>query len=116
MKKIIGYILALVIGLLPGFFIVFNSVFTDSSGSLWERVLTFILVIFSYGILGLIFGFIGRETSWKWGLWLSAPAVVILVLYSFKEPGTILLNLLYIVLTLASACLASSLGARTKHA
>lgn len=112
MKKASGYIIALVLGIIPAFFVVFNSVFSDSNGSVVERLYTFLLVIVSYGILGLIFGFIGRNTSWWWGVLLVIPAILLMIFYTTHEPGTALFSFTYILVSLVTSCLASYLGAR----
>ena len=64
MKRLMVTIFAFIVGLIPGFFIVFNSVFSDSNGSFNERLFTFLLVIVVYVILGLIFGFIENSKLW----------------------------------------------------
>jgi|GEM_PF-542062 len=105
MRRLLMSIYVFIVGLIPGFFIVFNSVFSDSSGSLNERLFTFLLVIVVYVILGFIVGFIPRSTSWQLWAILSAPAVMILGLYSFKETTLIGLNTLYACLTVGSCWL-----------
>ena len=107
-------ILAFIVGIIPGFFIVFNSVFSDSSGSLYERLFTFLLVIVVYGILGYSFGYNEKSKSWLLWVSLSAPAVIILVLYSFSETTLIGLNTFYACLTLGSSWLGSFLSERLK--
>lgn len=114
MRKALVRILAIIIGLIPGFFIVFNSVFSDSNGSKGEWVTIVILIVASYGIPGLIFGYLSPKYSWRWGIWINIPAIVILTLYSFKEPNIILLSLFDLILTLLSACGASFLGAKLR--
>lgn len=111
MKMISVYALAIVTGILPAFFIVFNSVFSDSSGALGERLFTFLLTAAAYGILGFLFGYFSPSSSVRSGIALSAPAVLILILYTFKEPQTALLSIAYLVVTVITACAASSLGA-----
>jgi hypothetical protein len=115
MVKFLGYTLALIIGFVLGVFIVFNAVFSDSNSSASERAMTFLLVIAAYGVTGGLFGYLGTARSWQWGIWLSAPAVLILVWYSFSEQHLIILNLAYIALTLASACAAAYYGKRLKR-
>ncbi|MCX7749442.1 MAG: hypothetical protein N2645_21500 [Clostridia bacterium] len=114
MKKFLGHVLAFLLGILPAFFIVFNSIFSDSSGSVLERLFTFGLVILVYGILGFIFGFISSAETWKWGISLSLPAVFIVLLYSSKELQNLLFNIFYGVLCIGGGCLFSGLGARLK--
>ena len=106
MRKAI-IIVGFVIGVLPGFFIVFNSVFSDSSGSLYERIFTFMLVIVVYAILGFVFSFIEKRKSRLMGVSLSLPAVIFLILYSFSETTLIGLNILYACLTVGSCWLGS---------
>jgi chromate transport protein ChrA len=114
MRNVIIAIFAFIVGLIPGFFIVFNSVFSDSSGSLNERLFTFLLVIVAYVILGFIFGFIEKRKSWLLWVSLSAPAVIILVLYSFKETTLIGLNFLYACLTIGSSWFGSFVRERIR--
>lgn len=111
MKKVTQYFLVFIIGVLPGYFVIFNSIFTDSSGSVSERLLTFLLAVVSYGIPGAILGFMGPATSWRWGVWLTLPALAIVLLYSFREPALMLLNFSYIILAFASGAAAAYMGA-----
>jgi len=85
MKKTIIAISAFIIGLIPAFFIVFNSVFTDSNGSFNERAVTFLLVIVVYVILGFIFTFMEKSKSRLPWVTLSLPAVLILVCIPLKR-------------------------------
>lgn len=105
MRNAVIAILAFMVGLIPGFFIVFNSVFSDSSGSLNERLFSFILVIVVYMILSFIFSLIEKNKSWLIWVSLSSPAIIFLILYSFKERTYIELNILYACLTLLSSWL-----------
>jgi hypothetical protein len=105
---ILVYAIALVAGVLAGFFIVFNSVFSDVT-SAGERIFSFVLVVIVYAVLGLIFGYLAG--SWAVSLPLAIPAVLLVLWYTFREPGTLLLNFVYIVVTLAAACLGSYGGA-----
>lgn len=103
MKRLAGYLVAFVTGILPGFFIVFNAVFTDSSGRLIERLITFLLVILSYIVIGAGFGYYGFSIFWKLGIALALPAILILAFYSTLEVKLIPMNILYIFLTLISS-------------
>jgi len=115
LRKLIIGIFAFMAGLIPGFFIVFNSVFSDIGGSFSERLITFLLVILAYVILGFVFGFIDRSKSWLVWVCASAPAVLILVLYSFKETSLIGLNILYACLTIGSSWLGFVLSRRIRR-
>lgn len=115
MKRFSVAIFAFIVGLIPSFFIIFNSVFSDSNGSSIERLFTFLLVIMVYVILGLLFGFMVKGKSWLPWVSLSAPAVIILVLYSFKETNLIGLNIFYACLTVGSSWLGFFLGERLRR-
>lgn len=112
MKRILVYLAAFLIGILPGFFIVFNSVFTDSNGNIGERFFTFLLVIVIFGVLGYLFGRLSSEKSITLGIMLSLPSIILLVLYLFKEPRLGGLILIYVVLTAGASYLGTTLGAR----
>lgn len=109
-SKLLIAIIAFIIGLIPGFFIVFNSVFSDSSGAIDERLFTFLLVIVAYTVLGFIFSYIEKSRSWVTWVSLSLPAIIVLGLYSYKERSLIGLNIIYVCLTLGSAWMGSVLG------
>jgi hypothetical protein len=110
-KQLPGYLLAFLVGLPPAFFIVFNAVFSDSSGAVGERLVTYLLTVGAYGLLGLLFGFLAPAASWRWGVALAAAAVLWMIVYSFREPGIVLLNLSYAIVSLLSASLAAKGGA-----
>ncbi|MGI1660059.1 MAG: DUF6954 family protein [Desulfitobacterium sp.] len=109
MKKLLWYLIAFLLGILPGFFIVFNSVFSDPSGNISERLVTYLLVIVSFGVLGLLLGRT-RENPLIMGTMLSLFSIILLVFYLFKEPGSLLMILSYLVLTFASAYLGAKWG------
>jgi hypothetical protein len=111
MKKSIWFIAAFITGLLPGFFLVFNFMFSDII-SLNERILSYLVVIVSYLILGLAFGLAGHDIGWRHGICLSLPAIMLALIYSIKETGTTGINLLYIIAALAPSIIGVQLGAR----
>jgi len=111
LKKSLWIAFALIIGILPGFFLVFNFMFSDII-SLKERVLSFLIVIAAYLILGAAFGLAGSDISWRWGIWLSLPAIIIASIYSFSEAGTLALNLAYSASVLGSSAMSSFLASK----
>lgn len=111
MKKSYLCILAFLTGLLPGFFLVFNFMFSDVI-SFYERGLSFLVVIAAYLVLGAAFGLAKRDSGWKRGLCLSLPAIILAVLYSVTETGTALINLLYAAAAAGAAVTGSTLGSR----
>jgi hypothetical protein len=107
---------ALLAGAIPGFLLVFNSVFSDG-GSAGERLVTFVLTAAAYALLGLLFGYAAPGRGWRWGVWIALPALLILALYGLREPGVLLLGLGYLLLALGAGCWASgaAAGMRTSH-
>ena len=105
--RLLAYVAAVSVGTLPAFYVVFNAIFTDG-GSPIERIVTFVLTIVAYGILGIAFGLFSSAAWWVLGLWISFPAIVIVAWYSARETGRLLLHLSYLVLAVGSA----SLGVR----
>jgi hypothetical protein len=105
------YVLAFLTGLLPGFFLVFNFMFSDVI-SPYERSLSFLVVIAAYLVLGAAFGLIGSKQGWKRGLFLSLPAIIFSLVYSINETGTAALNLMYGATAAAAAVIGASLAAK----
>jgi DMSO reductase anchor subunit len=114
LKSILIHLSAFIIGVLPGFFIVFNSIYSDANGSIWERLFTFILVFITYSILGFVFGRLSRKNPISLGIALSLPSSLLLILYLFKEPQLVGIILLYLALSTGASCLGSILGSRNK--
>lgn len=113
MKKAGWIILSLVIGGLLGFFGVFASVFAD--GPLTERLVTVAFILAIYWGLGMIWGFITPQLSWRWGLFIGAPGGLILLLYTFGEPGIRLFSALYLAMIFVISCLGGYQGAAFKR-
>jgi hypothetical protein len=111
-KRVLLYFLTFSIGIIPAFFIVYNSVFSDSSGGISERLFSFLLVILVYGVLGFIFGRFIKEKPIMMGILLSLPSIIILLLYLIKEPGIASLLVLYLVLTVVASCIGFTYGIR----
>ncbi len=105
------HLVAVLMGLPLAFFLVFNAIFSDGT-SIVERFISFALIIISYGILGLVFGFIWPKHSWRWGIWISITAFLIVGWYSFRETEYLPLHFSYLAVTAASACLAALAGTR----
>ncbi len=100
MKEVIALGVTTLVGIFPAFFFVFASVFTDG-GSTGERAVSFLLIAGAYLLLGLASGAAVR--SWKAGVWLSAPAVVMIVLYSVREYDRLLLHAAVVAVAIAFA-------------
>lgn len=89
-NNLIGASITAVIGLILGFFGVIVSVFSD--GTIYERLVTALVVLIIYAVLSLILGFMKSGRAILYMLSLSLPGVLLLLSYSFKE-----FNLFYIV-------------------
>jgi hypothetical protein len=98
-------------GVLPGFFLVFNAVFSDGGGP-GERVLSFVLIAVGYALLGGVSGALLR--TWRAGLWLSTAAVVLIALYSVREHDRLLLHAAVVAVAVAAACGGAFAGARVR--
>ncbi len=101
MKNTIGMILAIVLGILLGFFGVFNSVFSD--GPTNERLVVVGVILVIYGLLGFAWGFFMLKYSWKWGLFLSIPGSIFLLLFTISELNPY--YLVYMLLLIGMSCL-----------
>lgn len=112
LQNLLGFVVGFLVGMVPAFLINFNSVFSDKNGSLNELLFTFVLIVVSYGVIGLAFGFLGKKSPLAWGRTISSPAFVILVLYAFGEPKSIAQSFVNICLTFASVWIGSSIGIR----
>lgn len=110
MKKTAGIIIAVLWGLLLGFFGVFSSVFTD--GGLVERLIMIAVILLIYFISAGILAYFSSFSTWKWSFVISAPGMLILIIYSFSEPPMLVYFLIYIVL-IHAFCMAGHKAARS---
>lgn len=108
MKKYLWPLSELLIGILPGFFLVFNFMFSDVS-STRERVVSFLLVAVVYLVLGAFWGFMGGDYRCG-GLWLGLPSLFFAVLYSLREADLIAINLLYAIFSLVFGAAGHRIG------
>lgn len=111
MKHIIGIVLSILIGSFVGFFGVIVSVFADSGKA--EQLITIGVILLAYFLLGAIFGFFIPQISWKWGLFLGAPAIVFLIIFMLSEFNPYFL--LYAVLIIGLSCLGAWSGSSFKN-
>lgn len=98
-------------GVLPGFFLAFNAVFSDGGGP-GERVLSSLLIAGGYALLSGVCGALLR--TWRAGLWLSASAVVMIALYSFREHERLWLHTAVVLVAVALALGGAWGGARVR--
>ncbi len=110
MRKYVVYTAALLAGILCGFFIVFNLVFSDKGDAYGEIAAVFLLIVAVYGFCGAALGFFLPGYGWINGLLLSLPAIVLVGLYSFRESGQVVFNMSVLLLTIASTWLGIRMG------
>jgi len=110
MKYNIIKLLAILIGIIIGFFGVINSVFSD--GALAERLITISIILAIYAILSALLGFLLPAYSWAWGLLLCIPGVLFLFLYMFTEFNPY--YLIYIITLISVSCLGAYGGNKIK--
>ncbi|MGE5676864.1 MAG: hypothetical protein ACM3ZR_02295 [Pseudomonadota bacterium] len=117
MKKYLWPLGELLVGILPGFFLVFNFMFSDIFGTR-ERIVSFLLVAVVYLLLGTFWGLTGADYRGS-GIWLGLPALFFAVLYSLREVDLIAMNLLYALFSLvfgaAGYRIGKSLSRKRRH-
>ncbi|MFA5845197.1 MAG: hypothetical protein WC971_10260 [Coriobacteriia bacterium] len=111
-KRIAGRALAFSLGVLWGFFVAFNAVFSDMGAGEWPGVVAYVFV--AYALLGLAFGLAGPRAGIRWAAWLAGPAVLLLVLYSLRETGRLGWHALVLALVVAGSVGGAALGARVR--
>lgn len=112
LRKFVVYLAAFLAGILFGFFIVFNVVFSDRSGAHTEIATVFLLIVIVYGAVGTALNYFlpGRIASVS--LMLSLPGIAVVLLYSIREAGQLPFNLSVLVLTVIGTWLGALLGNR----
>lgn len=108
MKYIIGIILTVLTGIIIGFYGALLSVFAD--GIINERLIVISVILLVYFAISSIFGFFLNRYSWKWGLYIGTPAVILLGIYSRTEFN--IYYFLYMLLILLFSCFGSWVGSR----
>ncbi len=98
-KKKAVYIAALITGLLLGIFGVFLSIFTD--GTMYERIITILIVLIIYGIAGIILGIWKPEKPLLSMPWLNLPGVIVLLFYMYREFNALYIIYMLLILTVS---------------
>ncbi len=107
----LGKILAVLIGGVVGFFGVLVSVFAD--GGQQERLITVGIILLIYFVIGAAFGYLIPEYSWKWGIILGLPGVILLAAYALREFNIV--YLIYMLGIIGTGCMGAWLGEKIKH-
>jgi uncharacterized protein YneF (UPF0154 family) len=103
---IVVRLLALFLGLVWGFFVAFNMVFSDVYGAA-EMFGALAYVLAAYGLLGLMFGALERSTGWRWVFWLAPPGLL-LILYMLHDSAG---RIPYVIAVFLSVIVGSAGGA-----
>jgi hypothetical protein len=110
-KHVIGVNLALIVGILLGFFGVFASVFSD--GALKERLIVIAVILLIYYLLSGVWGYLLPDYSWKWGLFIGIPGVLFLGFFMLREFNAY--YLIYMVLIIYIACTGARGGSSLRN-
>lgn len=111
-KKAFPYMVTGILGLLLGIFGVFLSVFSDGSG--YERIVTVLVVLIIYGILGIAIGIWKPLKTLIYLLFLSLPGVLVLLYYMYNE-GFKIFYVPYIILIITFSYLGLNTGQYLKN-
>lgn len=104
---------ALAVGVLAGFFVAFNAVFSDVFG-LDGMLGAIAYVLVSYAVVGFVFGLAGPKTSWRWTPWLAGPGVLLAALMLGDDAGRIAYVLGVMLSAVVAAFAGSWAGARAR--
>lgn len=99
-------------GVLPAFFLVFATLFSDG-GSTGEYAAALGLIALAYAALGAAAGYVAGR--WQAGFSVAAAAVLLVIWYTTRESGQLLLHALVLLTTLTAACGGAAGGARLKQ-
>ena len=126
-------IAALLLGVILAF-VLLSSIFSDTSSDTafaWEMFERLWIVTALYAAFGVAFGLASPRPTWRWGLWLNIPALLLLAIFIFLYLSSIAAGdvdfwqaqdrteaLLFFGLfagPLVAACLGAYAGARARH-
>lgn len=102
-------VVALIFGILWGFFVAFNVVFSDVFG-LTGMLGALLYVIVGYLILGFFFGAIGSHTGTRWTPWLAGPGMAFTAFALFDNFSRMIYVTGVIVATLGATYLGCRAG------
>jgi len=111
-KNAFPYLVTALAGLLLAIFGVFMSVFSD--GSSYERIITVLVVLIIYGILGIVIGIWKPVKTYVFLPWLSFPGVLVLLFY-MNDEGFDVFYIPYIILIITVSFFGLYTGRSFKH-
>lgn len=98
LQRTIGIALALIVGFVPAFFIVFHAQISDvppQSFAVDHVVYYALAVLVSYAVAGAAFGYMEPKRAAGWGLWLGLPVLFPLAVAAVRERQRTIEILLY---------------------
>jgi hypothetical protein len=117
-QRTLGIALAIIVGLVPAFFIVFRALISDvppQASSASTVVYYAVAVLVAYAVAGAVFGYVEPKRAAGWGLWLSLPVLLPLAVAVARERQRTVEVVLYAVLALAAAATAAYAAARLRR-
>jgi hypothetical protein len=117
-QRTLGVALAIIVGLIPAFFIVFRALVSDvpPQSSAASSVVSYaVVVLVSYAVAGAAFGYIEPGRAAGWGFWLSLPVVFPLAVAIVRERQRTLEIVLYALLALCAAAAAAYAASRLRR-
>ncbi len=108
--RVMRNLLLCVVGVVPAFFLVFATLFSDHDGGR-ELVLAYGLTLLAYLLLAFVASLIWLKERLSNAAWLLLPAVIIVLLYLTQEPQIIPVGIAELSAALVGSLLGTVMGA-----
>ncbi|MBE0475688.1 MAG: hypothetical protein IBX62_01105 [Coriobacteriia bacterium] len=115
LKRIAGRVFAVLLGVVWGFFVSFNAVFSDVFGAR-DMAGALVYVLVGFALLGLGFGLAAPSTGPRWAWWLATPGVLMVALFTIGEYQRLLYHALVVAAVVGGAAGGAALGAFVRGA
>jgi hypothetical protein len=104
--RVLRNLLLCVVGLVPAFFLVLVTLFSDNGG-VGDLAIAYGLTFLAYSLLALVVGLLWPQERLSSAVWLLLPAVIIALWYVTREPQSMPVG----IEVLAAALVGTLLGA-----
>ncbi len=108
--RVLRSLLLCAVGLVPAFFLVFATLFSDSGG-VGDLALAYGLTFLVYLLVAFVVGLLWPKERLSSAVWLLLPAVIIALLYVTQEPQIILVGIVELAAALVGTLVGVVLGA-----